>query len=439
MENGGNDNQIVIYLTDNEKLNKNEIDIKGKNKENILNSKNEVQISKVEKEDNTKDIKNEEESDNKGLTSLNQNKNILKNLNKKVKYPVIPYKISSSYQAKLLAALKKDNNLRPKTLFAPEKDDITRNIDILDEEEEEDYKKEETEDKNFEEKEKEDKIYLNKYKEQTILGNTSIEDPMALFSEAEKVYIDQFYKFSDLFVICPLYFNYRISLEYVTSDKNDKKKEYTAYHLFNTKEISPLFSHNFCANQSREININIFNYIVDSKDKQRNIQKFISLKKNCRCAVSCLCSCCSRPTFIVETPIEEIGTIVEIRTICDPILKVLDINKDTIYTISTKCSDCGYCLRDQCYDSRKCSECNFIIYDAEKKNGLGTIFKTHRSGKKVKPDYDQLIVTYPPISSCQQKVLLMCTAIVLEYLYFQNMTNTKRCFGNPRFLNSFSN
>ena len=279
--------------------------------------------------------------------------------------------------------------------------------------------------------EREDKIFLNKYKESTLLGNTMIQDPMAVFSGAEKVYIDQFYKISDLFVFCPLYFNYRISLEYKISDR-----EYAAYHLFNTKEVSPSCSHDCCANQAREIDINIFNFILNSNE--RKIQKFIKMKKNCRCAFSCFCACCSRPSFIVETPVEMLGTIIEIRTISDPVIHVTDINNDIIYIIKAKCSDCGYCCRDQCCDNRKCAGLNFIIYDKDQKNAIGFVQKDHRSGKKIKPDYDQLSVTYPPGISCQDKVLLMCSAIVIEYLYFQNLSNTKRCSGKPRFINAYS-
>ncbi len=70
---------------------------------------------------------------------------------------------------------------------------------------------------------------------------------------------------------------------------------------------------------------------------------------------------------------------------------------------------------------------------------LGTITKDHKSGKKMMPDYDQLKVVFPPgDTSCQNKILLVCAALVLEYLYFQNFSNTKRCRGAPRFLNAYS-
>jgi hypothetical protein len=349
-------------------------------------------------------------------------------LSKIVKEEIKPYVVSKSHQDQLLRALAKGKKLRPKVLLCPETDDITSTIDFLDGKEEDQYKREEAEDKNFENNDREDKIFQNSCLESSIKGNNNISDPMALFAGAEKVYIDQFYKLSDLFVICPLYFNYRISLQYSSTDN-------TAYHLFNTKEVSPICSHNLCANQAREIDINIFNFIVEPKNPIKTVQKFVTLKKSCRCAFGCFCACCSRPTFTVATLLGNVGYIVEAMG-CDPIIQVLDINKDIIYQVKTSYSDCGFCLRDQCCDARKCAKCQFIIFDKEN-NSKGFITKDHRSGKKVKPDYDQLTVVFPPEASCQNKVLLTCSALVIEYLYFQNMTNHKRCCGNPRFINSY--
>jgi len=356
---------------------------------------------------------------------------------RKSKVEITPYKISSSYKTTLINALKSSNRERPKFLLAPQKDDITRDIHDLDMEEEERDKEEEEEEKNYQNKEHEDKRFLDKYKESSYNGNTLLQDPMALFSCAERVLIDQFYKLSDLFVICPLYYNYRISLEYCTSESTAEKRELSAYHLFNTKEISPPCSHNCCENQTRQIDINIFNFILGDKD--RKVQKFLTLKKNCRCAFACFCACCTRPTFIVETLSDLLGTIVEQRTVCDPIIHINDSNDDLIYIIKGKFCDCGYCCRDRCCGKRSCATCEFIIFDKSGQNSLGLINKDHRSGKKTKPDYDQLIVTYPPSCSCQDKVLLMCSALVIEYLYFQNLSNTSRCSGKPKYLHSFSN
>ena len=182
----------------------------------------------------------------------------------------------------------------------------------------------------------------------------------------------------------------------------------------------------------------MLNFTLEPEDKTRKIQKFVTLRKPCRCAFMCFCACCTRPTFFVETPIDNLGKIVEIRTACDPVINVLDINDEIAYVISTSGCDCGYCCRDQCCDSRKCASCEFFIYDSKMKNKIGEIRKDHKSGKKMMPDYDQLKVIFPPEISCQDKILLVCAALVVEYLYFQNLSNSKRCRGTPRFLHSLS-
>ena len=418
------------------KKHKSQRSIKQEKKEENGEKKDKEKKEKEEKEE--KEEKKDEKNDKKESEIEGEGEVIEPDEKKKEKHVIIPYKVSESYQSELISALKKDNRLRPKYLLAPEFDDITRNIGDLDAEEREKITEEQIEHLKADKKEIEDRDHLNLYKKSSLSGKTLIEDPMALFHGAEKVYIDQFYKLSDLFVICPLYFNYRISLEYCTSEEGAEKKEYTAYHLFNTKEISPSFTHNFCPNQARDININIFNYILDSKDKERKIQKFITIKKGYRCAISCFCACCTRPTFMIETPAEQLGKITEIRTTCDPILNITNINNEVIYVLRANCANWGYCCRDQCCDNRKCAKCLFTIYDGAAENQLGTISKDHRSGKRVKPDYDQLVVTFPATASCQDKVLLTCSAIVIEYLYFQNMSNSKRCSGIPKFINAFS-
>ena len=68
-----------------------------------------------------------------------------------------------------------------------------------------------------------------------------------------------------------------------------------------------------------------------------------------------MCICCSRPTFVIETPVEMLEKKIEIRN--DPVLQIADINNDVIYVLKAKFYDCSFCWRDQCCDNRK-----FIYY-----------------------------------------------------------------------------
>ena len=423
-------------------VNKNEDKLNKKGKEEIIDKNGKVIVANGMVKDEEGEGKKEGEGENQEEKKEGEEEKKeeekekeLATIHEKIKFPITPYQVTDEYNNILFSTLKKENRLRPITLLAPEKFDITRDIGEILKEEEKINKNLEQENKLIEDREREDKIHLNKYKEQTLLGHTMIEDPMALFYGAKRVYIDQFYKLSDLFVICPIYYNYRISLCYEKNFSEGKEKN-TAYHLFNTKEISPSCSHNCCTNQARQIDINIFNFILNSKDKR--VQKFIKLTKKYRCAISCLCACCSRPTFAVETLIEMLGQIIETRTATDPVIHVLDINEDIIYIIKATFCQCGFCCRDECCGSQKCSSCEFTIYDEEGKEEKGKIKKGHRNGNKVLPDYDQIEVTFPEDASCQNKVLLMCAALVIEYLYFQNFSNLKRCNGKPKFENAYT-
>ena len=430
--------EISAHNENNDKLNINTKKQESSRDEMIPKEEKTQEKNTKEKADKNLDKEGEEKKEDKEQNEEKKSEDELQTIQKKIKLPKIPYKVSESYPNNLLSVLKKEKRNRPKYLLAPETGDITRNITDLEKDELKQFKIEEAEHQNLENKERDDKNHLGHYKESSLNGETLLQDPYALFYGAETAYIDQFYKLSDLFVLCPLYFNYRISLEYCISKEDEDNKKYAAYHLFNTKETSPPCSHDCCANQAREIDINIFNLTLEPEEKSRKVQKFVTLKKPCRCAFSCFCSCCTRPTFFVDTPIDHLGKIVEIRTSCDPVINIIDINDEISYVISTKGCNCGYCCRDQCCDARKCASCEFYIYDGDMQNKIGLITKDHKSGKKMMPDYDQLKVTFPPVTSCQDKILLVCASLVLEYLYFQNLSNTKRCRGAPRFLNAYS-
>ena len=435
MSQEGENNELSIS---NRNGNEDKLNINSKSSREMLH-KEEIEEDKPTKDNVEKTIERENDEKNKMKDNKKEEKKNeeLESLDNEVKLPIIPYKVSDAYPQQLITALRKNEHCRPRSLLAPDFFDITRNIDDLEKDEEKKLKLEEQEHNSLENKERSDQIHLNSFKESSFNGNTKLEDPFALFYKAETAYIDQYYKLSDLFVICPIYMSYRISLEYCIGEV-DGRKEYGAYHLFNTKETSPPCTHNFCANQARDININLFNIVLEPEERKRKIQKFVTLKKGCRCAFSCFCACCTRPTFYVDTPIGNLGKIIEKRTICDPIIEVRNINDEVVYVISTSGSSCGFCCRDQCCDSRKCASCEFIIYDGTMQYKYGTIHKDHKSGKKMRPDYDQLKVVFPPDISCQDKILLLCASLALEYLYFQNFTNMKRCSGAPRFLNSYS-
>ena len=237
--------------------------------------KEEIEEDKPSKDNVEKTIERENDEKNKMKDNKKEEKKNeeLESLDNEVKLPIIPYKVSDAYPQQLITALRKNEHCRPRSLLAPDFFDITRNIDDLEKDEEKKLKLEEQEHNSLENKERSDQIHLNSFKESSFNGNTKLEDPFALFYKAETAYIDQYYKLSDLFVICPIYMSYRISLEYCIGEV-DGRKEYGAYHLFNTKETSPPCTHNCCANQARDININLFNIVLEPEERKRKTHAY---------------------------------------------------------------------------------------------------------------------------------------------------------------------
>jgi hypothetical protein len=434
-------------LLDPSPININPAPIGTGDKDNKNTTTNEPENKKVEnkqpetkKEEPKKDEKkqeNKKQDDKLKLTSGQLiNAHVAQIVKSQFEEEDIPYKVDSTYHQRLMEALKKGGVLRPKALFDGRDIDITKTEKeqikeiedkILEDAKteqilkEEDLKKRE---KTIKEQEKNTPKIIND--ENSPLNNeliyTTLDDDLAKFSSCTKVYIDQYYKISDMFVICPLYFNYRISLEF------DKPGE--AYYLFDSIDLSPTCSHNCCPNQAKSVNMEIGSFGI-GKGLRHTFAKF---EKPYRCACLFCCACCTRPTFnvFINGGNEKIGFIREIRTACDPTMYVFTKNNTLKYKIVGSCCQCGYCCRDLC-----CGMCNaakFNIYhgrDIEEEKPEGFIEKYKYSGNKVKPDYEQVTVVYPVTACCQDKVLILAAALFIEILYYQNINNSKRCSGHP--------
>ena len=341
----------------------------------------------------------------------------------------IPYQIDPTYKSRLIEALKKKGLKRLKILFEPEFVDITKSekeqLKMEDEYEKKLKKERALQEEEDKKREKELKNQENNLTTQINLSNNQIfrtlDDDLAKFGPATKAFIDQYYKISDMFVCCPLYYNYRISLQY----------DNEAYFLFDTKEYSPVCSHDCCPNQARTFDMELRSLSIDEKKMRK---RFATINKPYRCACSCCCACCSRPTLNVKINggVEYIGKVVEIRTLCTPTLYIFNKANNWKWKISGSCSQCGYCCKDLCCGM--CNNCTFQIYppgeDPDAK-AVGIINKVKMSGKKRKPDFEQVEVSFPGTASCQDKVLIISACLFLQMLYFQNISNKKRCHGNP--------
>ena len=418
--------------------------------------------SKENKEEKTKnDEKKEEKKEEKKIASKDLlNQHITQIIKSQFEEEEAIYEVDDTYLERLLEALKKEGVLRPTALFDGSDIDIITN-EKDQKKEKENQKKEELKEeqkikesdikktenlkkeleKNQKKLEEEQKEKKNQNEVNTHNRNLSseelsplniknkssqkpirtLDDNLAKFYHCTKVYIDQYYKISDMFVLCPLYYNYRISLEYNNPGE--------AYYLFDSIDLSPTCSHNFCPNQAKSVNMEIGSLGIGKGIRET----FATFQKPYRCACLFLCACCTRPTLnVFINGNEKIGFIREIRTACDPTMFVFSKNNTLKFKIVGSCCQCGYCCRDLCCGM--CNEAKFSIYhgrDFNEEKPEGFISKYKCSGNKVKPDYEQITIIYPTRANCYDKVLLLAATFFISILYYQNINNSKRCNGRP--------
>lgn len=309
----------------------------------------------------------------------------------------LPYNLNANFQSAFKEALEKKGKLRYLGIVDPEMND------------------EEIEKKELEIKEdEENKLNLDKS------GEDIVDDQMAQLHLCKKAYLDQYYELSDLMVCCALYRRYRLSLEY-----GEK-----AYHFYNLKEeADSSCGHDCCPNQCRGFHVNADYYRLKDGTRDRN---FFVFNKLFRCGVSCLCSCCSRPTLEVITQGGQlIGRIIEQRTFCSPTIMIYyKQNRNPTWKISGRCSQCGYCCRDLCAGC--CSEATFYIYKAmdEENVEFGSIVKKNEYGKVWKPDCERIEINFPEIAVPEEKVLIIGGTLMMLYMYYQNSKVRTRCHNN---------
>ena len=57
----------------------------------------------------------------------------------------------------------------------------------------------------------------------------------------------------------------------------------------------------------------------------------------------------------------------------------------------------------------------------------GKIVKKRIDGEKLKPDVEQIEVTFPVDANPEEKSVFIAAGLLVGYLYYQNISNGKRC------------
>ena len=218
---------------------------------------------------------------------------------------------------------------------------------------------------------------------------------------------------------------YETPNRYIVYYKDLSSNNYTM--LFNCKEMSSYCERNCCSGDSRPFTMNIKHYNNNNLDKDFNSNVFCVLKKPYKCTLFCL----ARPEiygYFESISGVSFGKIVNPYKCCDPVFHVYDNNNNIIYSITTECCKCGFICRGGCgmFES-----ITFLIFKGESCNSkdiqgsCGRIVKYAMGIQSILSDADNFEVFFPNDASPEDKMCLISSALMIDYMYFEENPNQK--------------
>ena len=154
-----------------------------------------------------------------------------------------------------------------------------------------------------------------------------------------------------------------------------------------------------------------------NNNKENYDNSFLRMNKPLRCPLFCLC----RPEFDIEYKnstdnYEKIGAIYCEYSICDPIFVIYNNEREPQFYIKADCCQCGFMCRNNILG--KTDEAHFLIYDYNKRDEIiGDICK--QSASSYLSIADDFSVSFPEKADVKQKLLLMLTAIMIDYQFYE--------------------
>lgn len=239
-------------------------------------------------------------------------------------------------------------------------------------------------------------------------------DPMLDLQECKSVLIKQQPEILEAITGCETPNRYHIFGQYLTGQTK---------YLFKCKESSTFFMRMCLNSSSREFHMNV-KHIASPLDFKEDFSKtFVDIYKPYKCT----CCCQNRPEMqiILSDTKEPLGIIRQPFMCINPELEVFDKNGALKYYIKGKGYQFGLlCANKAC---GKCSEVCFNIYDSRNINSftqsLGKIFKKKASFTELITSADSYSIIFPPCSDPNDKLLIIASGLMIDYLYFEGNTS----------------
>ena len=186
--------------------------------------------------------------------------------------------------------------------------------------------------------------------------------------------------------------------------------------LFKCKEYSSCCQRNCCAANAREFIMDM-KHVANVGCMDENFQNsFVHINKPFKCT----CCCLERPIMDVTYTQggQLIGQVKQPFTCCDPYFTVFDNSGTLKYFVHADCCQCGICCANNFCG--KMSEAVFNIYkDAGLTEPVGSIVKKVASFSELITSADSYQVNFPLDASPSEKILLIVTALMIDYQFFE--------------------
>jgi len=234
------------------------------------------------------------------------------------------------------------------------------------------------------------------------------------------VFIKQKMDFAEVLTGCEVenvYYVFPLSKD---GDKKGKK-------IFKCKEKSGCCAKQCMSAECRPFQLKI--NLVD-EDEELDNEPFLLLDRPCKCT----CYCCNRPeltvTYVEDGKNEYIGKIRDPFSCCNIVLDVHDKDSNVKYNVDGSCCQIGM----HCKGPFEC--CETIDFDIKIPSGdtvAGIQKKSPGCAKAAISNADNFSLNFPSGCTKEDKALLMCAVLFLDFRYFEEkQNNDNKGGGNNR-------
>ena len=186
-------------------------------------------------------------------------------------------------------------------------------------------------------------------------------------------------------------------------------------YLFKCSERSGWCMRNFCNSSSRSFDMEI-KHIASAGQFNPNFSKnFATAIRPFTFTIFCF----NRPEMTI-TLVDNgkfIGKVRNPFTIFDPVFEVYNQNGQFRYLVDASCCQCGLLCANNFFG--KMSEVIFPIYNGKGGTQVGSIIKKSAEFQEMVTDADSYNVNFPNDASPEEKLLLICLGLFIDYIYFE--------------------